>query len=52
VTAGGSSLSYDPASGQYTYVWKTDKAWAGKCVKFDLGLNDGSSHIALMQFTK
>jgi hypothetical protein len=52
VTAGGSSLSYDATSGQYTYVWKTDKTWAGKCVKFELGLNDGSSHIALMQFLK
>jgi Domain of unknown function (DUF4082) len=52
VTAGGSSLSYDAAGGQYTYVWKTDKAWAGKCVKFELGLGDGSSHIALVQFTK
>ena len=28
VTAGASSLSYDPASDRYTYVWKTDKAWA------------------------
>ena len=27
--AGKSSLSYDPASGAYTYAWKTDKAWAG-----------------------
>jgi hypothetical protein len=52
VTAGSSSLSYDASSGQYTYVWKTDKAWAGKCIRFDLGLNDGSSHYALVQFTK
>lgn len=23
---------YDPTTGTYTYVWKTDKeAWAGKC---------------------
>ncbi len=27
VTAGSSGLGYDPATGQYTYVWKTDKAW-------------------------
>jgi hypothetical protein len=52
VTAGTSSLSYDASSGQYTYVWKTDKAWAGKCIRFDLDLNDGSSHYALIQFTK
>jgi hypothetical protein len=52
VTAGASSLSYDAASGHYTYVWKTDKSWAGKCVRFELGLGDGTSHIALVQLTK
>ena len=29
--------------GQYTYVWKTDKSLAGKCVQFELGLMDGST---------
>jgi hypothetical protein len=52
VTAGSSSLSYDATSGQYTYVWKTDKTWAGKCLRFELGLNDGTSHIALVALTK
>jgi hypothetical protein len=46
VTAGGSSLSYDSASDQYTYVWKTDKAWAGTCRQLVLKLDDGSSHRA------
>src|SRR5262249_23420828 len=31
VTAGNSSLSYDPVTDTYTYVWSTDKAWAGTC---------------------
>jgi len=41
VNAGGSSLQYHAATGIYTYVWKTDKAWADTCrqlvVKFDDG---------------
>ena len=28
VTAGGAALSYSAKSDQYTYVWKTQKAWA------------------------
>lgn len=46
VAAGGSSLSYDPASDQYTYVWKTDKRWAGTCRQLVLKLDDGSVHRA------
>ncbi|MFJ7244740.1 PxKF domain-containing protein [Kitasatospora sp. NPDC098652] len=48
-TAGNSTLQYDPASGTYTYVWKTDKAWSGTCRTFTLGLNDGTTHTALFQ---
>jgi hypothetical protein len=52
VTAGASSLSYDPASDQYTYVWKTDKAWAGTCRALVVKLADGATHTANFQFTK
>lgn len=51
-TAGGSALTYDTLSGQYNYVWKTDKAWVGKCFRFDLGLKDGSSRTFQVQFKK
>lgn len=51
VTAGGSSLSYDPASGQYNYVWKTNNDWVGTCRQFVLQLNDGTLHRANFQFT-
>ena len=46
VTAGSSSLSYDPASDMYTYVWKTEKAWANTCRQLVVKLNDGTFHRA------
>jgi PKD repeat protein/lysophospholipase L1-like esterase len=46
VTAGASGLQYDAASETYTYVWKTDAAWAGSCRRLVLGLDDGSRHTA------
>jgi hypothetical protein len=52
VTAGGSSLSYDPVSDAYTYVWKTDKAWAGTCRELTVKLSDGTEHKARFKLTK
>ena len=49
-TAGSSSLSYDAASDQYNYVWKTDSSWAGQCRALVVTLNDGSTHTALFKF--
>jgi hypothetical protein len=49
-TAGGSSLSYDTASGQYSYVWKTDKGWAGTCRILVLKLADDTWHVAGFRF--
>ena len=50
VTAGGSSLNYDPIANQYIYVWKTDKTWAGKCRQLTVTLADGTTHIANFKF--
>lgn len=50
VAAGSSILNYDAASGQYVYVWKTDKAWAGTCRQFVVALTDGTPHIANFRF--
>lgn len=50
VTAGNSSLQYNQATGQYTYVWKTDKAWEGTCRQLTLQLTDGTNHQANFQF--
>lgn len=53
VNAGGSSLSYDATSGQYIYVWKTDKAWGGTCRQLQIRLADGSVvRSANFQFTR
>lgn len=52
VTAGKSSLSYDAASDQYTYVWKTNKTWANKQGHFVLTLSDGSVHEFEVTFKK
>ena len=50
VNAGGSSLSYDAATDQYIYVWKTDKAWKDTCRQLVLTLNDGTVHVANFKF--
>jgi hypothetical protein len=50
VTAGNSSLSYDPATDTYTYVWKTNKDWKNSCRQLVLVLNDGTQHTALFWF--
>ena len=49
-TAGESSLSYDPTTDQYTYVWKTVKAWSGQTRQLVLKLDDGSDHTANFEF--
>jgi len=52
-TAGESSLSYDPASGRYSYVWKTEKAWAGTCRQLIVRFNDGGpDRIAYFKLNK
>jgi sugar lactone lactonase YvrE len=50
VTAGGSSLGYDPLTDQYIYVWKTEQGWAGTCRQLVVQLNDGSTHRANFKF--
>jgi hypothetical protein len=52
VAAGSDSLSYDPASDTYTYIWRTDRAWAGTCRALILKLADGTLHYAYFSFTR
>jgi hypothetical protein len=50
VNAGSSSLTYDAATDQYIYVWKTSNSWAGQCRQLIITLNDGTTHIAYFKF--
>ncbi len=43
-TAGASGLRYDAGTDQYTFVWKTNRAWAGTCRRLTLRLTDGTWH--------
>jgi alpha-tubulin suppressor-like RCC1 family protein len=51
-TAGASELTYSATTGLYTYVWKTDRAWAGTCREFVLRLSDDTEHRASFQFAR
>jgi hypothetical protein len=52
INAGSSSLSYDTSTGRYTYVWKTDKAWAGTCRRLILAFDDNSMKEANFKFSR
>ncbi|HSO29155.1 MAG TPA: ExeM/NucH family extracellular endonuclease [Candidatus Sulfomarinibacteraceae bacterium] len=52
VTAGWSTLAYDPLTDTYTYAWKTDRAWAGTCRVLLLTLNDGQTYRAEFSFLR
>ena len=49
----GSTSSADGlpfADGQYSYIWKTDKDWAGTCRELRVLLVDGTLHTARFKF--
>jgi hypothetical protein len=50
VAAGGNSLTYNPTTDQYTYVWKTNSTWKNTCRWLTVKLSDGSEHSATFQF--
>lgn len=51
-TSGASGLQYDPLTNTYTYVWKTEKSFAGTCRTFRLVLDDGTVRTADFSFMK
>lgn len=48
-TPGRSTLEYDPAADQYTYVWATNKSWTG-CRDFVVTLSDGTTRRVRFSF--
>ena len=52
VSAGGSGLSYDAVTEQYTFVWKTDKAWANTCLELQVKFADGQLHTARFSLSR
>jgi hypothetical protein len=51
-SAGKRGLSYHAGADRYSYVWKTEKAWADTCRQLSLTFIDGSTQVALFQFTR
>jgi WD40 repeat protein len=46
------SLSYNESLGRYTYLWQTERAWAGTCRQLMVALDDRTYHFANLRFTK
>ena len=51
-SAGSSSLSYNPATGTYTYVWKTEQSWAGTCRQLTVQFIDGQTYTLNFKFVR
>ena len=49
-TLGSNSFSYDPVTGIYTYVWKTEKSWAGTCRQVSVQFIDGQTYLLNFMF--
>ena len=45
-SAANNGLTFDALTDTYTYVWKTDKSWKGKCATLTVKLDDGTEHTA------
>jgi 2',3'-cyclic-nucleotide 2'-phosphodiesterase (5'-nucleotidase family) len=51
-TVSNPGLTYDPATDRYTYAWKTEKGWSGKCGVLQVNFNDGTTRTASFKFAK
>lgn len=48
--AAAGSLTYNSGPDRYTFMWATNKAWAGSCKELLLTLRDGTTHRAYVNF--
>jgi methionine-rich copper-binding protein CopC len=44
------NLKYNPGTDEYSFQWKTDKAWSGTCRVLVVGLMDGTNLVVGFQF--
>jgi len=51
-SAGSSLLSYNPVTGIYTYVWKTEKSCAGTCRQMTVRFIDGQTYTLNFKFVR
>jgi hypothetical protein len=49
-SAAAGSLTYNSGPDRYTFMWATNKAWAGSCKELLLTLRDGTTHRAYVNF--
>jgi hypothetical protein len=49
-SAASGSLTYNAGPDRYTFMWATDRAWAGSCRELLLTLRDGTTHSAYVNF--
>jgi hypothetical protein len=50
LSIGSIRLFYKKSTEEYTYIWKTEKAWAGSCRQLIVKFNDGTEHLAYFEF--
>jgi glycosidase len=50
IPGGVSGLSYDTSTGQYTYLWRTNKGWTGACRELTFRFTDGTDQVLRFQF--
>jgi hypothetical protein len=50
VNAGNSGVSYDATTGQYSYVWKTQRSWNRTCRLLVVRFADNSQYLAKFRF--